>query len=75
MADQPATFSEFINTNSNFLLSTFGIIGMGIAGCLLFVLKSRCRTIKCGCIECERDVIPTEELNNITLSNTRIPEV
>lgn len=73
---EPATFSNFVEENSNFLLSTFGMVGLCLSGLFLFILKSRCKTFKCGCIECQRDVIPVEDLNDITLTNTRnIPEV
>lgn len=47
------------------ILTMFGACGAGI---LTFLLKSRCRTIKCCCIECERDVIPVRDLNSIEVT-------
>jgi len=51
--------------NGSFVVVIFGMLGACGAGILSFMLKSRCRTISCCCIKCERDVIPTNELNNI----------
>jgi len=42
----------------SFILAVLGLIGGGGSACLVYFLKSRCKTIKCCCMECERDVIP-----------------
>ena len=63
------TMSEFVRENSNFLLSTFAMGGLCFSGLLLFILKSRCRTFKCGCIQCDREVISEENLNEIHLQS------
>ena len=55
--------------DDTFILSLVGIIGGGGVYCLTFMLKSRCRVIKCCCLSCERDTIPPADLNNIQLSN------
>ena len=39
------------------LLTLVGLIGGGLSTLLVFFLKSRCRTVKCGCLSCERDVV------------------
>lgn len=39
------------------LLTLVGMIGSGISLLLVYFLKSRCKTIKCCCIECEREVL------------------
>ena len=44
--------------DDTFWLSLVGMVGGGGAALLAYFLKSRCRTVKCCCIECERDVIP-----------------
>ena len=43
----------------SFVLAVLGIFGAGGSALLIYFLKSRCKTIKCFCVECERDVLPT----------------
>jgi len=57
--------------NASFLVVLLGMFGACGAGVLSFILKSRCRTITCCCIKCERDVIPPSELNNIEVIPTQ----
>ena len=47
-------FSEFIDKNDTFILTFFGLFSSCVAGCLVYLLKSRCTRIKCGCVACER---------------------
>jgi hypothetical protein len=54
--------------NSGFIISICSLIGGGITMCLRYFLKSRCTTIKCFCFECNRDVIPSTDLNEVTIS-------
>ena len=42
----------------SFILAVLGLFGGGGSALLIYFLKSRCKTIKCFCIECERDVLP-----------------
>ena len=42
----------------SFILAVLGLFGGGGSALLIYFLKSRCKTIKCCCIECERDVLP-----------------
>ena len=42
----------------SFILAVLGIFGAGGSALLIYFLKSRCKTIKCCCVECERDVLP-----------------
>ena len=44
--------------NASFIITMTGFIGGGIGVALVFCIKSRCTSIKCGCVSCERDVIP-----------------
>jgi Ni2+-binding GTPase involved in maturation of urease and hydrogenase len=39
------------------LLTIVGMVGSGFTALLIYFLKSRCSTIKCGCISCEREVL------------------
>ena len=48
---------EFISNNSAFVLTLIGILGAGLSGIAMCVLKSRCSTIKCCCVSCERQVL------------------
>jgi len=54
--------------DDTFILALVGIIGGGGVYLLTFCLKSRCRVINCFCVKCERDVIPPNELNNISVT-------
>ena len=42
----------------SFILAVLGLIGGGGSACLVYFLKSRCKTIKCCCVECDREVLP-----------------
>lgn len=48
---------DFVERNGAWLLSVLGISMTCISGVLVCVLRSRCRTIKCCGLECERDVL------------------
>ena len=63
----PESLQSFVRENSNFLLSSFAMIGFCISGFFIFILKSRCSVVKCGCIHCERKVISEENINDIVL--------
>ena len=54
--------------NGSFIVVICGVLGGCGAGILTFLLKSRCRTIECCCIKCERDVIPPNNLNAIEVT-------
>ena len=42
----------------SFILAVLGLVGGGGSACLVYFLKSRCKTIKCCCVECDREVLP-----------------
>ena len=48
---------DFIERNGAWLLSVLGIVSACCTSVLVYFLKSRCRTIKCCGVECERDVL------------------
>jgi len=43
--------------DDTFILTLLGLIGGGGAAILAYLLRSRCRTVECCCVKCERDVI------------------
>jgi len=55
--------------DDTFILALVGIIGGGGVYLLTFCLKSRCRVINCFCVKCERDVIPPNELNSVSITS------
>ena len=68
------TIPEWLN--GTFILSLLTLVGGGGMACLKYFLKSRCTSIKCCCMECQRDVIPPDNLNEVSLSGTtRTPPV
>ena len=64
-----ASISEFVSSNSGFLLTLLGISAGMCGGLLGCILKSRCSRIKCFCIELERDVL---NLETVDPQNVRI---
>lgn len=51
-----------------FILTLVGLIGGGGVYLLSFFLKSRCRVITCCCVKCEREPIPSTDLNNVNVA-------
>lgn len=64
------TFSKFVELNSGFIITFFGMFGACVSGTLVYFLRSRCTRIKCGCIECVRQPISEENMNNISLNTS-----
>jgi hypothetical protein len=50
-----------------FLLTVIGLFGTGCAVLLRYFLKSRCKTVKCFCITCERDVVSEEKIDDVSV--------
>lgn len=48
---------DWLSTHESFVLTIFGILGAGFGVLFTYFLKSRCKSINCGCISCERDVL------------------
>lgn len=57
--------------DGGFVLTLVGLIGAGSAYCLTYFLKSRCTRIKCGCIECLREPISENQLNEVQIDVPR----
>ena len=51
--------------SESFMITIFAGFAGVLAGVLACGLKSRCSRIKCCCIECDRNVIPPDQLNNV----------
>ena len=49
--------SEFVERNSGFLLTVLAALSACISGGCLCILKSRCTTIRCCGVTCERSVL------------------
>jgi len=43
------------------IIALVSVIGTTFSGILTVLFHSRCSKIKCGCIECDREVIHTKE--------------
>ena len=54
---------DFIERNGGWILSVVGVLGACCSACFVYLLKSRCRTIKCWGLVCERDVLPVEAIS------------
>ena len=66
-------FSEFIDKNDTFLLTFFGLFSSCVAGCLVYLLKSRCTRIKCGCVSCERVPVSETNLSSVSVVSSAAP--
>lgn len=53
--------------SESFIIAVVGIASACVGGLLSFLLKSRCRTIKCCGIECEREVLSPSHFSNANI--------
>ena len=60
--------TEFVSTNSAFILTFTGILGSCCTATLVYILKSRCTAIKCCGFSCERQPLTNTELRNVTIA-------
>tara|TARA_R110002012_G_scaffold133271_1_gene286425 strand:+ start:624 stop:836 length:213 start_codon:yes stop_codon:yes gene_type:complete len=63
-----------LNDNQILAIIVGGFVSTLFIRVLTFLIKSRCRQIKCCCIECERDVINQANLNNTIIRDIEMPE-
>lgn len=64
---------DFIERNGTWVLTLVGV-GTSFVGALLaYFLRSRCKTVNCCCVKCEREVVQLEsqsvEVTNEITSN------
>lgn len=45
---------DFLQRNGSWLLSVIAAFSAATGAVLTYLLRSRCRHIKCGCLECDR---------------------
>lgn len=62
---------DFLYRNSTFFLSVLGVLSTCFAAMLSYALKSRCTTISCCGLRCERDVLPPDVVVNTEMDRTR----
>ena len=48
--------------DDTFILTLIGLLGGGGTAILHYLLRSRCRTVECCCVRCERDVLPASTI-------------
>jgi hypothetical protein len=60
---------DFLEKHSTFVITLIGSFGACLGVMFSYFLKSRCKTIKTCCFECDRDVLEIKpeniEINNI----------
>ena len=60
--------------DSGFILTILGMIGGCSSYMLIFFLKSRCHTVRCGCISCERTPLEAADMHRVTIAAAPSPE-
>ena len=55
---------DFIEKNGAWLLTVIGLVGGAGSALLLYFLKSRCKTIDCGCIHCVREPLKSSVVSD-----------
>ena len=65
MSDNNTNYGMVVS--ESFIIAIVGIASACVGGLLTFLLKSRCRTIKCCGIECERDVLSPSQFSNANI--------
>ena len=53
--------------SESFILTVVGILTGFVGAVLTFCLRSRCSSIKCCCVECVRDVVPTNDIGSVSI--------
>jgi hypothetical protein len=67
MSEQNESFTKFIEVNGTWVLSFTAVLSACISGTFVYFLRSRCTTIRCGCIECIRQPLSEENLESANL--------
>ncbi len=60
--------------SEGFILALVGFGATAFGACLTFILRSRCTSIKCCCVEIQRQVLQQDELaaNTIELRDVNV---
>ena len=61
---------DFIERNGTWVLSIIAMFAACIGGVLTYFLKSRCRTIRCCGVMCERKVLELEGAAAVQINTT-----
>ena len=64
--------TEFVSTNSAFILTFTGILGSCCTATLVYVLKSRCTAIRCCGFSCERQPLTATELQSVAITPRQV---
>ena len=64
--------SDFLERNAAFFLSIAAMVGGCFGALLQYLRASRCSTIKCCGLECERDPLPPDQATLDTSSLNQI---
>jgi hypothetical protein len=59
------THEDFIERNGTWLLSMVGVVSACMGTIFAYFLRSRCRTIRCWGVVCEREPIPVAEVERL----------
>jgi hypothetical protein len=65
---------DFIERNGAWMLSVFGIVSACISAMFVYFLKSRCSSIRCCGVECQRDVLDAAAIAELDM-NARSPRM
>lgn len=65
-------FNEIISTNGAFILTFTGLLGSCCTATLVYVLKSRCTSIKCCGFSCERQPLTATELQSVAITPRQV---
>tara|TARA_R110002167_G_scaffold32060_2_gene104522 strand:- start:178 stop:402 length:225 start_codon:yes stop_codon:yes gene_type:complete len=55
--------------DSGFILTALGMVGGCGSYMLIFFLKSRCHTVQCGCIRCERTPLEPSDMHRVNIAS------
>ena len=66
--------ADFLEKHSTFVLTTLGVLSGGLTAILTYLLRSRCKKIKCCGLECDRTPIQLDETQIEITNNTATSE-
>ena len=60
---------DFLEKHSTFVMTALSLVGAGLTVLLTFCLKSRCSRVRCCGLSFERQPIPIDSINDVSLEN------